>query len=151
MILWWQNTGDPPERGREWDFALGPGELPEVLSLSTSQGVGGRILPWELGRCAVDAWERFSLLRLWQGALAEGMEEIPVGWVVWGKPWMLGRPGVEAPQVHVGLARLSCEPWAWHGPGVGAQTWVSEEALLQHLARLGCTRGTDFLSSPWSW
>lgn len=103
MSLWWQNTAT--RAGQEWDFALGPGELTELLSVSTSRGVGGRILPWGLGRCAVDVWEWLSLLRLWQGALAEGMEEIPVGWVVRGKPWILGRPGVELLRCTWGLAR----------------------------------------------
>lgn len=84
------------------------------------------------------------------------MEEIPVGWVVVGKPWILGTPGMEAPQVHMGFAPgflYKQQPPLCPGLGVdvGARAWMSEEATLQHLAGLKCTRGTDFLSPPWSW
>lgn len=61
----------------------------------------------------------------WQGGPTEGVEEIPAGWVVRGKPWILG---MEAPQDARGVcpgvslqAAASPVPWGGHGLGVGAR------------------------------
>lgn len=132
-----------PEQGRDWDFTLSHFPSPPFLEL--------------VAEFYPESWAEVQLL-CGSGFHCQGsrqaVEEIPVGWVVQGKPWILGRPGMGAPQVPVGFVLgflylqqpPLCPGLGW--AGCGCRAWVGEGAPLQHLAGLGCTHGTDIPSPP---
>lgn len=82
-----------PEQGRDWDFTLSHFPSPPLVEL--------------VAEFYPESWAEVQLL-CGSGFHCQGsrqaVEEIPVGWVVQGKPWILGRPGMGAPQVPVGFA-----------------------------------------------